>query len=216
MLIEITESPENEGWFMLAPGATSLTKIKELTRDRIRTPEKGYPSFLPDGEHFLFTESVNGVATLLVGSIDGEQPQPLVPSDSRGIYASGFLLYVREGTLLAQPFDAGTRTTTGDPVRLQDDIEAFSPFGRAAFSASQTGLLLTRPRDPHSRLRWFERDGRPSGTMLEPAPYYAASLAGSSRRLAVSIFDPRLGSEDVWIADLDRTVPVRLTSAPRS
>lgn len=216
ILIELTENPENEGWFLLAPGASSLTKIKELTRDRIRTPEKSFPSFLPDGEHFLFTEAVNGTATLMVGSIKSEQTQPLAPSDSRGIYASGFVLYVRQGTLLAQPFDAGTRTTSGEPMRLLDDIDFFAPIGRASFAASQTGLLISRRRSAMSQLRWVERDGRQTGTVLEPAPYFAASLAANNRRLAVQIEDPKLSSSDIWIAELDRNVAVRLTSAPRS
>jgi serine/threonine-protein kinase len=131
MLIELTESPENEGWFVLASGASSLKKFKVLNRTRVRTPEKAYPSFLPDGEHFLFTQPVNDVPTLMVGSIDGAPAQPLVPSDSRGVYASEFILYVRQGTLFAHPFEAATRTTSGEPIRLLDDIEFFAPMGKS-------------------------------------------------------------------------------------
>ena len=211
MLVEITANPKNEGWFLLAPGATSLKKIKGLERDRVRTPEKAFPSFLPDGEHFLFTQPVNDVATLMVGSINDEQTQPLTPSDSRGVYASGFILYVREGTLFAQPFDAATRTTSKEPRRLLDDIEFFSPMGRASFSVSQTGLLISRRRKPPSQLRWVDRDGRQTDTMLEAATYGGIALAADNRRLAVQIEDPRLSTSDIWIADLDRNVATRLT-----
>ena len=216
MLIEITENPGNEGWFVLAPGATSLKKIKRLDRDRVRTPEKAFPSFLPDGEHFLFTHPVNDVATLTVGSINDAQTQALTPSDSRGVYASGFILYVRQGTLFAQPFDAATRTTSGEPTRLMDDIDFFSPFGRASFSTSQTGLLISRRRSPPSQLRWVDRGGRPTGTMLEPGNYQGARLAAGNRRMAVATVDPQRSTSDIWIADLDRNVATRLTASPRS
>ncbi len=216
MLVEITENPANEGWFVLVPGATSLKKIRGLDRNRVRTPEKAFPSFLPDGEHFLFTQPVNDVATLMVGSINDEQTQPLTPSDSRGVYASGFIVYVRQGTLFAQPFDAEKRTTSGEPRRLMDDIEFFSPMGRASFSVSQTGLLISRRRLPLSQLRWIDRDGRQTGTMLEAATYWGLGLSADNRRLAVQIDDSRLSTSDIWMADLDRNVATRLTSSPRS
>ena len=216
ILVEVTENPENEGWFILAPGASSMKKIKGFARKRALNPDKSFPSFLPDGEHFLFTQPVNDVATLMVGSIGSEQTQALAPSDTRGVYASGFILYVRQGTLFAQPFDAGTRTTSGEPIGLLDDIEFFSPTGRASFSASQTGLLISRRRAPLSQLRWVDRDGRQTDTILEAANYRKAGLAADNRRLAVETGDPRLSTPDIWIAELDRNVATRLTSSPRS
>ena len=216
ILVEVTENSENEGWFILTPGASSLKKIKGFQRNRALNPDKAFPSFLPDGNHFLFTQPVNDVATLMVGSIGSEQTHALAPSDSRGIYASGFILYVRQGNLLAQPFDAGTRTTTGEPIRLLDDIDFFSPTGSASFSASQTGILISRRRPPLSQLRWVDRDGRQTGTILEAASYRETGLAADNRRLAVEINDPRLSTSDIWIVELDRNVAVRLTSSPRS
>jgi eukaryotic-like serine/threonine-protein kinase len=151
-----------------------------------------------------------------VGSIGSEQTQALSPSDSRGVYASGFILYVRQGTLLAQPFDAGTRTTSGEPSRLLDDVHFFSPTGAASFSVSQTGLLVSRRRAAPSQLRWVDRDGRQTGTILDARTYSDARLAVDNRRLAVAIVDPRLNTSDIWIAELDRNVAVRLTSSPRA
>jgi serine/threonine protein kinase/Tol biopolymer transport system component len=216
ILVEVTESPENEGWYTLSPGASSLKKIKAFGRNRAINPDKSFPSFLPDGDHLLFTQPVNGVATLMVGSILNEDTRALAPSDSRGVYASGFVLYVHQGTLLAQPFDAGTRTTSGEPIRVLDDIAFFSPTGEASFSVSQTGLLISRRREPLSQLRWVDRDGRQTGTMLDAANYAEAGLSADNRRLAVEINDPRLSTSDIWIAELDRNVAARLTSSPRS
>jgi serine/threonine protein kinase len=216
ILVEVTESPENEGWFILSPGASSLRKVKSFARNRAINPDKSFPSFLPDGDHFLFTQPVNDVATLMVGSIRSDDTQALVPSDSRGVYASGFILYVRQGTLLAHHFNPETRTTLGEPIRLLDDIDFFSPTGEASFSVSQTGLLISRRREPPSQLRWFDRDGRQTGTMLDAANYADATLSADRRRLAVEINDPRLSTSDIWIAELDRPVAARLTSSPRS
>ena len=216
MLVEVTENPENEGWFLLTPGASSLKKIKAFGRNRAINPDKSFPSFLPDGNHFLFTQPANDVATLMVGSIRGAETQVLVPSDSRGVYASGHILYVRQGTLLAQPFDAGARATSGEPIRLLDDIEFFSPTGEASFSVSQTGILISRRRQPPSQLRWFDRDGRQTGAILEAANYAEAVLSRGSRRMALEINDPRLSTSDIWIAELDRNLAARLTTSPRS
>ncbi len=216
ILVEVTESPENEGWFLLAPGATSLKKIKTFERNRALNPDKSFPSFLPDGNHFLFTQPVNNVATLMVGSVDSDQTEVLVPSDSRAVYASGFILYVRGGTLLALPFDADTRTATGEPIRLLDDVDFFSPTGSAWFSVSQTGLLISRRREPPSQLQWFDRDGRQTGSVLDAQYYLDARLTVDNRRLAVTIVDPQSSTYDIWIAELDRNVAVRLTSSPRS
>jgi eukaryotic-like serine/threonine-protein kinase len=216
ILVEVTETPD-EGWYVLAPGASSLRKIRAFAADRAINPDKAYPSFLPDGEHFLFTHPVDGVATLQVGSIASDETRPLAPADSRAVYASsGFVLYVRNGTLLAQPFDPRALTLTGSPVTLVDDIAHFAPTGEASFSVSQTGTLAFSRRLAASQLRWFDRAGQPVGSPLQDNFYQSLALAPDGSRLAVEVNDPRRSTPDLWIIDLERDVPTRLTSSPRS
>ena len=136
ILVEVTENPENEGWYALSPGS-SLRKLRAFPADRPINPDKAYPSFLPDGEHFLFTHPMGDVATLQVDSIRSAETRPLVPADSRAFFVkSGFVLYVRSGTLFAQPFNPETLAMTGEPVAVVDEVDYFAATGEAQFSAS--------------------------------------------------------------------------------
>jgi Tol biopolymer transport system component len=216
ILVEVTESADNDGWYLLRPGATTTTRIRAFAKERPLSPDKARPHFLPDGVHFLFTHPVGGEALLQIGSTDSEETRALVRADSWAAYAApGFVLYVREGALLAQPFDATTLQMTGEPRRLLDDVAFFAPTGSAAFSVSQEGTLVLRHRQRPSRLAWLDRDGRETGTLLGPDLYDKVKLSPDGRRLAVSINDPRTGASDIWLVDLERGVPSRLTSSPR-
>jgi Tol biopolymer transport system component len=216
ILVEVTETADGEGWYLVRPGAAA-TRIRPFPADRPISPDKASPLFLPDGVHFLFTQPRGGEAFLQVGSIESGETQALVRADSQPAYAApGFVLYVRDGALLAQPFDARARRMSGDPQRLLDDLAFFAPTGVAGFSVSQQGTLVVRHRQGPSRLAWLDRDGRETGTLLDPDLYGDLKLSPDGRRLAVSISDPRTGSSDIWLVDLERKIPSRLTSSPRS
>lgn len=121
IIVEVTENPDNEGWYVLSPGASSLKKIRAFAANRPINPDKAFPSFLPDGDHFLFTHPIGDAATLQVGSVRSGEPRALVPADSPAVYAApGFVLFVRNGTLLAQPFSVDTLSMTGEPVSVTD------------------------------------------------------------------------------------------------
>ena len=216
ILVEITETAEGEGWHLVRPGSPT-TLVRAFPADRPISPDRARPHFLPDGIHFLFTYPRGTEAFLQVGSIESGETQALVRADSQAVYvAPGHVLYVRDGVLLAQPFDARGLRMTGEPRRLVDDVALFAPTGVAGFSVSQEGTLVVRHRRGPSRLAWLDRDGRETGTLLDPGLYGDLKLSPEGRRLAVSIDDPRTGSSDIWIVDLERGVPSRLTSSPRS
>ena len=145
ILVEVTENPDGEGWYVLSPGSSSLRKIRAFAKDRAINPDKAYPSFLPDGEHFLFTHPVGDMATLQVGSIRSDETRPLVPADSRALFARlARCSTCGAGTLFAQPFDPKTLAMAGEPVAIVDGVHYFSPTGEAQFSVSQEGTLVFR------------------------------------------------------------------------
>jgi serine/threonine protein kinase/Tol biopolymer transport system component len=217
ILFEVTESRGNEGWYLLRPGAPEPEKIRAFADDRPTNPDKAWPFFLPDGKHFLFTLPAEDEGYLQVGSIDTEEVTPLVPAGSRAMYVEpGYVLYVRNGVLLAQPFDAKRLSITGEPVQLTDEIKFFGPTGAANFSASNEGTLVHRPRVGKSRLQWFDRGGREIETLLELDYYREARLSDDDRRLVVTLSDERNGNSDLWFVDLQRGIPTRFTTAPRS
>jgi serine/threonine protein kinase len=106
-----------------------------------------FPWFLPDGQHFLFQgpqTEVAGVAPIRVASLDGA-PTATIGTGSNALYAQGHVLFLREGTLMAQPFDAERLTTTGEAVPVAEQVQGVLNSGRVgAFSVSETGLLVYR------------------------------------------------------------------------
>jgi hypothetical protein len=109
-------------------------------------PSLHWPSFLPDGRHFLFYAlHVNKQPEVRVGSLDSSESKAVLQGYSRAVHADpGFLLFVREGTLLAQKFDLSTLSVTGSPMALAEDLLSFRDLGQADFSVSTTASWPTR------------------------------------------------------------------------
>ena len=176
----------------------------------------GWPEFLPDGERFVYLEAGSGGGLrLMLGALDGTAPATLVESDSRAQYVEpGYLLYVRESTLVAQPFDAGTGKLTGDPRPLADKVDA-SNVGQADFSASGDRTLIYRALTTDVRqLLWRDRAGRELGTVGEADWFGAPSVSAQESRLAIDTYDEQSDQRDVWIYDLERGSKSRLTFDP--
>ncbi len=125
-----------------------------------------YPWFLPDGRHFLFESTAvpapPNQATIRVGSLERET-KLIAEADSNAVFVQGRLLYVRDKTLIARPFDPRRLATTGDSVPLEDQISVFSGLGN--FSAAQGGPLvyLSAP-EASFELAMFDRNGKRVGT----------------------------------------------------
>jgi Tol biopolymer transport system component len=133
-----------------------------------------------------------------------------------GIYAEGHVLYVRDGVLYAHAFDPKALALNGPPRPLVDDVHFFASNGGTAFSVSGEGTLVYRRRSAPARLQWVDRGGRELSTVLAPDLYRTRpALSPDGKRLAIAIGDPRSGTTDLWLIDLERGVPLRLTSARR-
>jgi serine/threonine protein kinase len=166
------------------------------------------PQFLPDGRQFLF-EAIGSAETqgIYLGTLDEGPPTRLTASNSRGVYLpSGWLLWVSDGTLVAQPLDLIRRTLTGEPVTVADGVE------RASVSA--TGLIAYRSgQGSQNQLVWFDRSGIVQSVIAEPDNSEAVSspqIAPDGRRVAVHRMIR--GNQDIWL--LDGTRATRLTSDP--
>ena len=84
-----------------------------------------WPQFLPDGTHFLYLAgSKTGNDAIYVGSLDSKERTLLLNASSNALYSPpGYLLYHREGTLMAQPFDAERIQLTGEPVPIAEGLQ---------------------------------------------------------------------------------------------
>src|SRR5262249_37628124 len=105
-----------------------------------------WPQFLPDGRHFIYLSIGNAAyrSAIYLGSLDGEAPRRLTQSMFRAAYASGYLLFMRETVLMAQPFDAKRLALSGEPVRVADQVATNLGAGSAGFAVSENGMLAYR------------------------------------------------------------------------
>ncbi len=137
------------------------------TRPTSQTTGHRYPRFLPDGRRFLFfADGATDVRGVYQGSLDSMEVRRLVASDSQAAYlAPDWLLFVRQGTLLAQRFDIDRGSAVGDPVTVAESV-AWDPItGGAAISTSDAKVFAYRASRGSSELAWFDRAGHPVGTL---------------------------------------------------
>ena len=179
------------------------------------------PFFLPDGRHFLYRAITGtGVGPIYVGSLNSVERKFLLNSDSSNVlYSQGHLLFLRETTLMAQPFDAQRLLLTSDAFPIAENIQnsaTTNPSG--VFSASENGVLVyqTGARAMGSQLVWFDRTGRKLGVLGDTAISIYAELALSpdGKRASVSSIDPAGQGRDIWFYDVARGLKTRFTFGP--
>jgi len=174
-----------------------------------------WPWFLPDGQHFLYlaanhidpSSSETGV---FFASLDGKENRLLVSSRSSAIYASGYLLYVRDNALVARPFNPSSGRFKGEAVVLNDDVQVDAVVWRGTFTASENGTLVYQPGSAGASLHlaWFDRSGKQAGTVSVPDDYRQIELSPDCRKVAVSMGEPLAA---LWVYDLTRNTRTRLT-----
>ncbi len=177
-----------------------------------------YPSFLPDGKRFLFTARRNsGEHAIMLGSLDGGPPEQVALGYSTVAYASGYLLFVRSGNLLAASFDASAGKTTGDPILVAERVHYHPGVGYAHFSVSEHGMLVIN-EDPERRgVGWVNREGRPQGLVAAGVidTDGGGRLSRDDARIVLAMVDPEQASGDIYAIDLTNGQRTRLTSDPR-
>jgi serine/threonine protein kinase/Tol biopolymer transport system component len=178
-----------------------------------------WPAFLPDGRHFIYhaTGSRTGgpfdARGIYVGTLGSNERKLLVEGGSNAQYAAGYLLFVRQGTLMAQPFDAERLELSGEAAPLAEQIETAHVVTQlGAFSVSPAGVLAYQAKSqPRSQLIWFDRTGRQLGVLGDQAHYLNPELSPDAKRVGVIIGDPVTQSRDIWLFDVARGVRTRFT-----
>ena len=173
-----------------------------------------WPQFLPDARHFLFLGQAtsSGDSTIYIGSLDGGEPKLLLRNESNAIYAPpGYLLFVRQGTLLGQRFDANKLQLTGDALPLAGHDAVDSAMAKGNFSVSENGILLySGGAVSEARLLWFDRMGKQLAETARVDVYGFPRISPNGRKLAVSRASGA-STSSIWIFDLDRGTSSRLT-----
>jgi len=174
------------------------------------------PRFLPDGRHFLYGigagESAKGV---FVGSLDSKEAKQLLADGTFADYAPpGWLIFERNGRLVAQSFDPHRLEVSGEASVLTPHASVTRP----RFSVSENGVLVSQGDQYRDyQLVWFDREGRQVGAVGSPIKALVPQgprLSPDGTRLAIARVDRPSENSDIWVIDLLRNLPTRLTSDP--
>ena len=173
-----------------------------------------WPTFLPDGDHFFFlarTATAESNA-IFIGSLSSKETRLVVNASSRIAYdPSGYLLFVRERSLMALPLDARSLLPAGDPFLVAEQVRS-NATGQASLTVSGNGVLAYRTGTVEGNtLMWFDRSGKSVGTLGSIGAYLHPELSPDEKRVAIQRTDPQTQSQDIWVTDVARGVMTRLT-----
>jgi eukaryotic-like serine/threonine-protein kinase len=182
---------------------------------------QGYPTFLPDGRHFLYVaRRASGLQQLFdiySGALDSQNGHLVVRNGSMPFYTPpGYLVFERDGKLLAIAFDPKRLSPTGEPFPIVDErVEFVHGLGFASYSVSQNGLLAYQQETaiPQSQLQWVTRTGKQIGLVGPPGLYQRLRLSPDGKRIAVVRIDRLNHTGDFWIYEIARDTWTRFTFA---
>lgn len=181
-----------------------------------------WPVFLPDGKHFFYLEwkypsFKSHDNAIWIGSLDGEKARQLSLTSSNVKYASGYLLFSRDGDLFAQEFDAARLELKGTARPVARNIQFDTFFQEASFTASDNGILVYGPAGTgiNSELTWMDRNGNALSVLGDPGEFERQAISPEGKRVAVGV-KPAGPLETVWIYDVDRGTRVPLVTGETS
>jgi eukaryotic-like serine/threonine-protein kinase len=177
-----------------------------------------WPAFLPDGKHFLFIAQHNqsDESEVRLGALGSKQSLPVLRGESRVEYAPpGYLLFEREGALMAQKLDVGSGKLQGEPHTLVDRIGVNRGNGMPYFSSSKNGVLIfSQASNSLRHVEWVDRTGRTLEEVGSPGSHTNIALSPDGRMLATELNDASGQAVDLWVRDLTRGIASRFTTDP--
>ncbi len=203
--------------YRVSAGGGTATPITALEASRNETTHR-YPVFLPDGRNFLYLRASHGLSSgddgnaIWIGSLDSTETRRLMQSGGDIVFSQGHLLFVRDGFLMAQPFDEKALELTGDAFAIDENVGFLANYFKGAFAASSNGILAYQQGfGVESQLMRVASDGKEIGLIGEVDRYQQISLSPDEKKLAVTLFDLGSGTADLWLYDISRQAKSRLT-----
>jgi Tol biopolymer transport system component len=172
-----------------------------------------WPQFLPDGKHFVFfVLSDSAAATgVYVGALDSPDYRLLFSSETNAVYSSagsadsaenGYLLYIRNRSLIGQGFNLGRLELHGEPITLQDDVGQVQSLSLAPISVSENAVLVYQSVGAATRqLSWLDRSGRTIVPVTTVGDWGPPRIAPDGTRAVVAKLGPEKKNADLWIVD---------------
>jgi len=198
-----------------APGGNPQVLTKMTPKEEAHR----WPVFLPDDDHFIFLGDAPRTEDhhIKVGSLRDGSSRDLILAVTNAIYAEpDQLLFVRAGSLLAQPFDTKTLMLHGEPRVVAEHVVENGDNHHFEFSASANGRLTYRSASADARLAWADRTGKMIETVSEPRRMGGFRIAPDQQRIAYGQLDADGRGDDIWLIDSARGMTTRLTFDPAS
>ena len=184
----------------------AVSELDAAQRERMHL----FPSFLPDGKHYLFENTGGDNRGIYVGSLDSKDRKLLIPlgtdvaNSTQSVWAPpGFILYaLNRNTLLAQAFDPDRLELKGEPFRVAENV-LYTVNLKARFTVSANGVLafVQGGEADTVQLTWRDRLGKQVGITGPPDLWTSFKLSPDERSAALSREEPnRLHA--LWILDL--------------
>jgi Tol biopolymer transport system component len=181
-----------------------------------------FPVFLPDGHHFLYVSGkfrTFNKNTLYWASLDGGESRVVLQDSSGGVFApstpgssDGYLLFVREDTLMAQRFNAARGELSGGEFPVAEGV-ALNPRGPyTPMVVSENGVLVywNSSAAVSNEIVWFDRTGKRLSSVGMPGNVTQPSISPDGKTVA---FSRAAGTRvDLWLWDLARGTDTRFTS----
>ena len=217
-MIVFAPSPNSTLYVVSSAGGTPRS-VTQLDSNRAEASHR-WPFFLPDGRHFLFTARsfTTSNAAIFTGSLDSAERKPILDVNSNAIYVpAGYIVFVRDRSLMAQRFNTKRLEPEGDPVPLAEKVAYELNFSKADFSLSANGILAYKQGgggSADSQLAWYDRNGKKLSDITTTGSADFPSLSPDAKVLAFGSFDQN--GWTIWLQDLTRSVRTRFSFSPGS
>ncbi len=183
-----------------------------------------WPSILPGSDRVLYSlyDKNSQRSTAVVADYSSRKPTPLMQTDSRVQYSAplragepGHLLFVRAGSLIAQPFDADRLRLADESFTIAPNLVYYGPTLAGQFSVSNNGVLVYQTDFPAVDLKWYDRSGKEAGEAGRPAQHWGnVRVSRDGRRVAAPVWSAETGATSIWMFDAGGKESRRITFPP--
>ena len=190
------------------------TPQKFITANRSAGERRvGWPWFLADGRSFVYSLRLENGSWLMLAR-PGRGPERVSEMLTQAQYADGYLVFGRNGALLAQRFDTASGRLSGDPLPLGSKVQLFAASGWGAFSVSRGGTIAFRMTSDEAQLAVTDESGGVVNRLSATGDYLDVRLTPDGQHALTSRIDPGSGAYDIWSVDLTTGTETRVTAGP--
>ena len=175
-----------------------------------------FPVALPGGRGLLFTVGGVPISNRIAVLPKGASSMKFLTGGTDARYLNtGHIVFWRDGSLWAAPFDLDRLELSGDAVPVVHRVGVFGT-GAGLFDVSASGTLayVSTVEPPARTLVWVDRDGRETALDAPPGPYMEPRLSPDEQKVLLSYRD--FATEDIWLHDITRKTTEPFAAEPFS